>query len=250
MASACWMAGRIEEAVGYADAAQLVIASGRHDEVPFGGEAVLGTAYAFIGQPERWVEWCRTQLARDRDTHGITRTYLVFALTLAGCGEEARAAANGLIDTAEATHNPYVLSFALYVHGYAFRDADPAGALDAARRGLVIARDSGNRYAETLLAGVLSGLEAEHGDPLAALDYVTLAIGNFHDAGNTTGGAHHPRDPRRPVRPARTPRSGGHHGRPPHQPPHRSGLPRDQYRHRPPARCPRRPGLRIARPQG
>ena len=187
MASACWMAGRIEEAVGYADAAQLAIASGRHDEVPFGGEAVLGTAYPFIGQPERWVEWCRAQPALGRDTHGMTRTYLVFALMLAGCGEEARAAANGLIDTAEATHNPYVLSFALYVHSYAFRDADPAGALDAARRGLLIARDSGNRYAETLLAGVLSGLEAEHGDPLAALDYVALAIGNFHDAGNTTG---------------------------------------------------------------
>jgi predicted ATPase len=187
MASACWMAGRIEEDVGYADAAQLVIGSGRHDEVPFGGEAALGTAYAFIGQPERWVEWCRTQLARGRDTHGIIRTYLVFALTLAGCGEEARAAATGLIDTAEATRNPFVLSFALYVHGFAFRDADPDGALDAARRGLVIARDSGNRYVETLLAGVLSYLEAEHGDPLAALDYVTLAIGNFHDAGNTTG---------------------------------------------------------------
>jgi predicted ATPase len=187
IASACWMPGRIEEAVGYADAAQLVIASGRHDEVPFGGEAALGTAYGVIGQPERWVEWCRTQLARGRETHGITRTYLVFALTLTGCGEEARAAANGLIDTAEATRNPYVLSFALYVHGYAFRDADPAGALDAARRGLVIARDSGNRYAETLLANGLALLEAEHGDPLAALDYVTLAIGNFHDAGNTTG---------------------------------------------------------------
>jgi predicted ATPase len=187
MASACWMAGRIEEDVGYADAAQLVIGSGRHDEVPFGGEAALGTAYAFIGQPERWVEWCRTQLARGRDTHGIIRTYLVFALTLAGCGEEARAAATGLIDTAEATRNPFVLSLALYVHGFAFRDADPDGALDAARRGLVIARDSGNRYAETLLAAVLSYLEAEHGDPLAALDYVTLAIGNFHDAGNTTG---------------------------------------------------------------
>ena len=51
----------------------------------------------------------------------------------------------------------------------------------------MIARDSGNRYTETLLAGVLSYLEAEHGDPLAALDYVTLAIRNFHDAGNTTG---------------------------------------------------------------
>jgi predicted ATPase len=185
MASACWTAGRIQEAVGYADAAQLVIASGRHDAVPFGGEAVLGVAYAFNGQPDRMVEWCRTQLARGRDTHGTTRTYLVFALTLAGRGEEARAAANGLIDTAEAARNPHKLAFALYVHCYAFRDADPAGALDAARRGLVIARDTGNRYAETLLAGALSGLESEHGDPLAALDYVTLAIGKFHDAGNT-----------------------------------------------------------------
>ena len=30
-------------------------------------------------------------------------------------------------------------------------------------------------------------LEAERGDPLAALDHVTLVIRNFHDAGNTTG---------------------------------------------------------------
>ena len=51
-----------------------------------------------------------------------------------------------------------MLSFALYVHGFAFRDADPAGALDALRRGLVIARDSGNRYAETLLAAFCPAL--------------------------------------------------------------------------------------------
>ena len=184
--AACWWPGRIEAAVGYADAGQLVIGSGRHDEVPF-GEAALGTAYGVIGQPERWVEWCRTLLARGPDTHGITRTYLVYALALARCGEEARAAATGLIDTAEATHNPYVVSLALFAHGYAFRDADPDGALDAAHRGLVIARDSGNRYIETLLAANVSGLEAERGDPLAALDHVTLVIRNFHDAGNTTG---------------------------------------------------------------
>ena len=80
-----------------------------------------------------------------------------------------------------------MLARALYVHGVAFRNADPAGALEALRQGLVIARDSGNRYTETLLAALLSSLEAEHGDPLAALDYVTLAIRNFHDGGNTTG---------------------------------------------------------------
>ena len=133
------------------------------------------------------VEWCRTQLARGHDTHTLTRAVLVTALTFAGCGEEARAAATGLIEAAEATHNPFVLALALYVHGLAFRDADPAGALEALRRGLVIARDSGNRYTETLLAALLSSLEAEHGDPLAALDYVTLAVRNFHDGGNTTG---------------------------------------------------------------
>jgi hypothetical protein len=187
MAARCWMPGRIQAAVRYADAGQLVIGSGRHEEVPFRGEVQLGAAYAVIGQPERYVEWCRTQLARGRDTHGITNGCLVFALTMAGCGEEARAAANGLIEAAEATHNPFVLAFVLHVHGSAFRDADPAGALEVVRRGLVIARDSGNRYLETLLAVNVSHLEAEHGDPLAALDYITLAIGNFHDGGNTTG---------------------------------------------------------------
>ena len=45
----------------------------------------------------------------------------------------------------------------------------PLRALDALRRGLVIAQDSGNRANETHLAHTLSRLEAEHGDPLAAL---------------------------------------------------------------------------------
>jgi hypothetical protein len=140
-----------------------------------------------IGQPERWVEWCRARLACGRDTHTLTRSVLVAALTFAGAGAEARAAANGLIDAAEATRNPWALSLALYAYGRAFRDADPAGARDAVRRGLVIAQDSGNRFTESLLANTVSRLEAEHGDPLAALDYVTLAMRNYHDAGNTFG---------------------------------------------------------------
>ena len=183
MASQCYATGRIEEAVGYADAGQTVIGSGR-GEVPFGAEGTLGAVYTAIGQPERNVEWCRAQLARGRDTHTITRTMLVTALAVAGAGEEARAAANGLIEAAEATHNPQALANALYGYGYAFGDADPVRALEALRRGLVIAQDSGNRLIESLLATVLSRLEAEHGDPLAALDHITLAIRNFYDSGN------------------------------------------------------------------
>jgi predicted ATPase len=184
MASQCWMPGRIEEAVRYSDAGRMVIGSGP-DEVPFGIEGWLGSGYLVIGQPEQWAEWCRAQLARSRDTHTLTRTCLVVALTLAGSADESTAAANGLVAAAEATRNPYALSFALFVHGLAFRDADPASALDAFRRGLVIAQDSGNRFNETQLAVGLSRLEAECGDPLAALDYNMLAIRNYHDAGNT-----------------------------------------------------------------
>jgi hypothetical protein len=69
-----------------------------------------------------------------------------------------------------ATHNPGALALALYVHGFAFRDADRAAARDALRRGLAIAQDSGNSYAESLVAAILSRVEAEHGDPLSALD--------------------------------------------------------------------------------
>jgi hypothetical protein len=57
-------------------------------------------------------------------------------------------AANGLIDAAEASHNPCVLSQALLAYGYAFRDADAGRALEALRRGLVIAQESGNRFWE------------------------------------------------------------------------------------------------------
>ena len=74
----------------------------------------------FIGQPERWVEWCRAELARGRDTPLSSRACLVIALVFAGSGEEAMAAANGLIEAAEATGNPCVLSFALLAYGFAF----------------------------------------------------------------------------------------------------------------------------------
>jgi tetratricopeptide (TPR) repeat protein len=182
LASQCYWTGRIEEAVGYADAGQTVIRRG--GEVPFGAEGTLGAVYPVIGQPERNVEWCRAQLARDRDTHTITRTMLVTGLAVAGAGEEARAAANGLIDAAEAIHNPWVLANALYGYGYAFGDADPVRALEALHRGLGIAQGSGSHLIESLLATALSRLEAEHGDSRAALDHLTLAIRNFYDSGN------------------------------------------------------------------
>ena len=185
IASLCYATGRIEAAVGYSDTGQIVLGRSR-EALPGGIEAWLGAVYLAIGQPERLAELCRAQLARRRDTHVHIRAWLVVALAVAGCGGEAMDSADGLIEAAEATGNPSMLAFALGAYGVAFRDADPVGALNALGRGLVIAQDSGNRTYVSALAQFLARLEAEHGDPVAAFDHLTLAIRNYHNAGNTT----------------------------------------------------------------
>jgi predicted ATPase/class 3 adenylate cyclase len=185
IASLCFASGRIEAAVGYSDAGQIVLGRGR-EAPPYGIEAWLGTVYLTIGQPERSAELCRAQLARRCDTHVHIRAWLVAALAVAGSGGEAMDSADGLIEAAEATGNPLLLEVALAAYGAAFRHADPIGALNALGRGLVMAQDSGNRANVSGLATVLALLEAEHGDTVSAFDHLTLAIRGYHNSGNTT----------------------------------------------------------------
>jgi predicted ATPase len=184
MASNCYMAGRIEPAIRYTEAAQEAISGGR-DHVPYGAEGLVGAPYVAVGQPERWASRCRTQLARGSDAQAYTTACLVIALDAVGSFDEAIEAANGLIDAAEATGNPYVIASALHSYGWAVHDADPAGSLAALRRGLSIAHDSGNRCTVTNLSTNMCLVQAEHGEALAFFDYVTVAIGNYHDSGNT-----------------------------------------------------------------
>jgi predicted ATPase len=185
IASRCYRTGRIEAAVRYAETGQIVLGRSR-EAPPYGIEGMLGAVYLAIGQPERWAEVCRAQLARRRDTHVQIRGWLVLALAFAGCGGEALDFADGLIEAAEATGNPFVLSFALFAYGLAFRDADPVGALNALGRGLVIAQDSGNHTTASAAAALLARLEAEQGGTVSAFDHLTLAIRNYHDCGDTT----------------------------------------------------------------
>jgi predicted ATPase len=183
VASVCYMTGRSEQGLAYAEAIPKAKRDGSV-QVPFGLEGLAGGAYLMIGQPEGYVEWCRRYLDRGHDTHGLTRSALVNALVFAGSAEEALVAADGLVEVAEATNNPWAISYALLSTAWAYRDTDPPRALQAARRGLATTRETGNRFNESHSATLLSSLEIEHGDPLAALDYITLAIRNYHDAGS------------------------------------------------------------------
>ncbi|WNG93243.1 NB-ARC domain-containing protein [Mycobacterium sp. ITM-2016-00318] len=183
MATQCWFVGRIEEAVRYTEAGQAAMLTDR-GELPFGFEGLLGNPYIAIGQPDRSVDWCRALLARTRDAHINITAFLVMALTTAGRDDEALGAAYGLIEAAEATHNPQALSLALMAYGFAWRNADPDRALKVMQRGLAVAHDSGNRFNESHLTANLAQLEVERGDPLSALDHIGLAIRHMHESGN------------------------------------------------------------------
>jgi predicted ATPase/class 3 adenylate cyclase len=182
IASQCYTSGRVEEAVRYCDAAIPVVESGR-GEVPFGIEGLLCIAYLYAGQPDLAVDWCRSRVHSGRDTHTVLTTCLIVSLTVVQSYEEAIAATPGLIEAAEATRNPWVLSFALFGFVAALTHADPVGALKAGRRGLQVAEDSGNRGNSTFLAMVVARIEGEYGDSLRALHYIAVAIHNYHDSG-------------------------------------------------------------------
>jgi hypothetical protein len=179
------MSGRIEAAVRYCDAATAVVESGR-GEVPFGIEGLLSTIYLYAAQPELAVDWCRNRVQSGRDTHSLSRVSLILSLAVAQSCEEAIAATVGLIEAAEATRNPWSLSFALLAFGVAHLHADPVGALKAGRRGLQVAEDSGNRGNGTHLEVLAARIEAEYGDSLGALHHISVAIHNNHDSGDPT----------------------------------------------------------------
>ncbi len=185
MATHCWPLGRVEESQRYADEGQKLVIQGRH-AVPPGVESWLGGVYTNMGRPGRSIGIFLDLIARDDDPFGLTRSGLVFAHLRNGSFEEAKTAARELVEAAEVIPNPWGQSFALLAFGMAWCDADPARARDALRRGLAMAHDSGIRYNESHLANILGRLEAQHGDPLAALEYFKLAIRNYHDSGNTT----------------------------------------------------------------
>ena len=94
------------------------------------------------------------------------------------------AAFSGVLATAENSHNPHSISIAYLAEGLVRRYTEPATALDALRRSLKLAQDSGNRFNESHIAVTLSQLEVLTDDPESAFDHLALAMRNYQDSGN------------------------------------------------------------------
>jgi predicted ATPase len=182
-AHCCWL-GHTESALRFSENGLRLIDDHRYDPSPFDWEAGLGSVYITTGQPDLWADASRRVLEHRSDEHGHARASLAMALAFAGATEDARTLTDGLVDVAIASHNPHSLSQALIAVGIAFRDIDPAIALDSFRRSLQVTLDSGNRFHLSHTAVVLAALEAEHGSKEAALDDLAVAIRNYLDSGN------------------------------------------------------------------
>jgi tetratricopeptide (TPR) repeat protein len=153
--------------------------------VPFGLAGLLGGIYMVIGQIEKALEWEEAYLDARSDPLAISRSNWVLQLVMAGRSNDAMAAAPEVLAAAEATGNPYALSAALLGYGFAFRDAEPEKALDAMRRGLVIAETEPGADQRAYLALNIGRLEARRGDWAAALDHLTVALRINRDSGST-----------------------------------------------------------------
>ncbi len=180
----CFTAGRIDDAVKYSQAGQDAVMSGRFDDVRGEAEASLGSPYSAIGQVDRWVDWCRTVIARHPEPHLHTRSIFTLALKMAGADDEAVANSERLHAAIEATDNPNLTAWALFAYGTINRDIAPAAAYDALRRGLRIAQDSGSLQTASNIASMLTALATSRGEPEEALNYSIMSIRYFYDSGN------------------------------------------------------------------
>jgi predicted ATPase len=185
MATQCYATGRLDDAPRYAEASLALLEVADSDGLPFeAAEAFLGGVYVSEGRPDRWVELCRRSVARSTRPHVYARISLVLALTTAGLHDEAQEASKDFLAVADAIGNPHTASYALLAYGLAHHDTDPAASYDAHRRGMQIAHDSGNRQLESYHAGNLSWLASGRGDPIEALDNVTLALTRMYNTGH------------------------------------------------------------------
>jgi predicted ATPase len=185
IAAECYRTGRVREGVEYADKGAAIVGTDPYEPMLFDFEpTALGGTYITVGSGDRWLALCRRQLAQGQGMHAFNRGSMVMALATEGALEEAKSASTDLLDAAETTNNPGAQAFALLAYGYAWRETNPTAAYEALRRGLTIAQQSGNRMTESYLAVNLSGFGVTHGNPMDALDYLTLAIKNFFDTGS------------------------------------------------------------------
>ena len=182
-AAMCAATGRIEDAVGYAEEALSLLQSQQSAGTLFvGASTLVASPYNFVGRADRWVEFCRAELAASDRSRSLRGANLLVALSLAGQKAEAVALADDTVVATEASGVGWWQATALLGYSLAFFDADPPASLAAIRRATAIMRALPFEFAGNY--AVLARIEAAHGDPTAALDACAKALGIYKATGD------------------------------------------------------------------
>ncbi|OBG87104.1 cyclase [Mycobacterium sp. E802] len=181
-AAQCYAAGRLDDAMSYAAMGEAIIASGGFDPVPFGFEAALYAGHSMAGQPLEATRFLRDVIARS--PHILAQACLALALAQANADDEAREAAEGLLEVAETTRNPNAQVLALTAYGWSHFSTEPAVAYAIQTRALAMARDSGNRLTESTAVIGLARLAVVSGRAAGALDLLADVLHLYFDSGS------------------------------------------------------------------
>jgi predicted ATPase/class 3 adenylate cyclase/DNA-binding winged helix-turn-helix (wHTH) protein len=184
-AALCCYAGRPEDSLRYAEAGWALRNEPGHERVLHGFDAVgLMVGYVFSGDPETWIAIARENIDNPYDTSKRFFAGLVWVLAAIGEHDEAVSLADTMLTAVESTGSPIALAFGLQAYGKAYAVVDPSTAIDYHRRAINVSEDLGNSLFGMVCRLELAGLEADHGDPLGALDSFEDIIDAFDEIGS------------------------------------------------------------------
>ena len=186
-ASVASISGASETAIGYAQTAVALDATGRYDSFPPGWssywEAIEQLSAA--GRVERCLEICTDVAAQPGWIRILGLVLSMWVLTALGRAEEARTMADETVAAARAHGMPHLIALALTIgYGRAFAETDPLRALSACREALAISREHRSVHGEAYVAYDAAAIEASHGDPDKALQLMDFSIDICHRAGD------------------------------------------------------------------
>jgi predicted ATPase len=168
-ASSAWAFQRLEEARRFGREALELLDDPAFD--PFAWIFVdLAQVAIFEGDETAAVELTSAGAAHSADAHDrFCMAFLPAMLARTNRYEEAMRVADAALEQAKAAGVPSSIAVACWAYGLAFAPSDTSRSLSAWQSGLALARRSGNRFWETVIAIEIANLQAEAGEGKAAL---------------------------------------------------------------------------------
>ncbi len=181
----CSQIGQAELGLDSAHSALALATDPRYDPFePVWTRGYAASAYLYAQRMEEAVRITEGLVGQPGPSNVIGLQYMLMLLPFVGRADEARALADEALTANRAHGNPNFVAGALSGYGRAFKDTDPARALEILREAVIFSRQHRLVLWEAVFCREAGDLEAVHGDPRWALTMLGTAIDMLHRAGD------------------------------------------------------------------